>query len=61
MKVAVELIGALTIGEVLRKQPVALRLTADGKVAWCEILREVRLLTEREARLAHHLTHAALR
>lgn len=61
VKVAVELVRTLAVGEVLREQSIALRLSANGKISLREILREVRLLTEREARLTHHLTHAALR
>lgn len=60
VKVAVELVGSLAVGEVLREESVALGLTAGRKISACKVLREVGLLTEREARLTHHLTHAAL-
>lgn len=58
-EVRVELVGALGVGEVLREQSVALRLPTI--VARPEVLREVRLLAQGEAGLAHHLTHATLR
>lgn len=59
MEVAVELVWSLAVGEVrLGQQSITLRLPAGSEISRREVLREVRLLAEREPRLAHHLAHA---